>query len=805
MSNLPKSGLQLVAEGLSGYLNDLGRAERATDSFFDGLGKAAKAGGVFGEMMTGALRRVGEIGVEALGDAARATGDFIKESITSAGDVEQNLNVLQVVAGATADQMAQISQRAIQLGGDLTLPATSAQDASRAMLELAKSGLSVDDTMKAAKGTLQLAAAGQLDAARAAEITSNALNSFRLSGDKAIVVADLLAAAAAKSSLEVVDVADSFKMASAVFSAFQGPVVGAEESMKQLTAAIALLGKAGIKGSDAGTSLKQMMMQLTAPSQKAKEQMRGLYLAALSTADAMDINSLAFGNASERAKALAGITETAGAAAGQMGDIAYDAAGKMRSMPEIIDLVSKATKTMTDEQRNNYVSAIFGADAARAVITLMQAGPGAIEGMTASISQQGAASELAGAQMKGWNGVVAGFTSQIETLQLLIGNHLLPILTPLGQKLAEAVGMLTQGDTTGFFTKIDEVLREALAQVTRFFAEIGTGTSVLSPFLNSLAAAFAPMGQMLIDQGKQWLTMFVDWLKKEGPPFLAPIGAMLVDQADLWLKELVVWIDTQVPVLLENLKKWGQQFVDWIEPQIDPMLEKLKPLMEKLTKWVDDQIPGLKAQLGKWAAEFGNWILFQAIPNLLIAGGTMVAEFLNFLADQSDRLNTGFKQWIARGMLGIGQAILDLPQNIADWLAGGMNAIYHQAGEMGRGLIDGFGRAIQDGIGWIGDQARNMAQAAINEAKRILGIASPSKVFMEMGVNVDKGYAEGMLKGTPMVQGAMAQMVAPPAYPQMGGATTINNSKSIDYHPSYGNGVMPSPQFDSAVARTMAL
>lgn len=804
MPSLPISGLKLVADNVSDFLGDLNKAYNGVDRLMDGLGRAGKAGGVFGEMMTGALRRMGEIGVDALGDVARAGADFVKDSLASAGDVEQNLNVLQVVGQATDAQMAQISKRAIELGADLTLPATSAQDASRAMLELAKSGLSVDDVMKASKGTLQLAAAGQLDAAQAAEIASNALNSFGLSGDKAIVVADLLAAAAAKSSLEVVDVADSFKMASAVFSAFQGPVVGSEQAMKQLTAAIALLGNAGIKGSDAGTSLKQMMLQLTGPSQKAKEQMRGLYAAAMANVDAMDLNALAFGNAGERSKALASITEQTGGAFSKQGDIAYDAAGKMRSMPEIIDLVSKATRQMTDEQRNSYITAIFGADAARAVIVLMQQGPGAIEAMTASISQQGAASELAGAQMKGWNGVVQGFQSQIETLSLIIGNHLLPILTPLGQKLAEAVGMLTQGDYTGFFTRIDEVLRSALAQVTTFFQQIGAGTSPISPLLDGISKALAPIGKMLLDTASGWFRDLVNWIGQEAPPFLKPIGEMLVTQATIWLDQLLAWADTQVPVLMENLKKWGDEFIAWIEPMIDPMLEKLKPLMEKLDKWIEGQMPAIKAKLSEWADLFGAWVVNEAAPRLLNGLWDLWIKLLNWIADRSIDLRDAGNRMMLGFMIGIGRAILDAPGTIMDMFAGFMNQVAHQGGELGRGLIDGFGRAIQDGIGWIGDQARNMAQAAINEARRILGIGSPSKVFAEMGLYTDQGFMQGLQKGTPMVQSAMAQMTAPPAYPSTGGATTIDNSRTIDYHPSYGGQASPNPQRDSAMARTFA-
>ncbi len=150
-----------------------------------------------------------------------------KAAISSAMDFETNMNLLQATSGATAKQMGTLQDKAIALGNDMTLPGTSASDAAAAMLELSKAGLSVKDTMGASKGVLQLSAAANIDNARAAEIAANALNSFGLSGDKAMMVADQLAATANSSSVEVTDVADSFKMASAVFASFQGPVVGA--------------------------------------------------------------------------------------------------------------------------------------------------------------------------------------------------------------------------------------------------------------------------------------------------------------------------------------------------------------------------------------------------------------------------------------------------------------------------------------------------------------------------------------------------------------------------------------------------
>ena len=137
------------------------------------------------------------------------------------------------------------------------------------MLELAKAGLSVDEVSAAIGGTMDLAAAGGLDLAQAAEITANAVNAFGLQASDANAVANMLAAAANASSVEVTDLAQGMNMASAVFAS-------SGQSIESLNTALALLGNNGMKGSDAGTSLKTMMMRLSAPTDEAAAQMQAL-------------------------------------------------------------------------------------------------------------------------------------------------------------------------------------------------------------------------------------------------------------------------------------------------------------------------------------------------------------------------------------------------------------------------------------------------------------------------------------------------------------------------------------------------
>jgi len=420
------------AQAAIGQMNALDAATRKAGAGTDDLAKRQKKG-------QEAFDKVGKkaglvaLGVGAIGAAA----------VNSAAKYEQSMNTLQAVSGSTGKEMDKLSKLAIKLGADVRLPGTSAQDAAEAMTEMIKAGVSLKDTMAGVRDTLVLSAAAGISNAEAAEIASNALNAFKLQGKDVKMVTDQLANTANASSVEIRDVSDSFKMAAAVFSGFQSPTLGAKKAVTELNVAIGLLGNAGIKGSDAGTSLKQMLLQLTGPSNSAKEAMAGLYAAATDNTTAESkLSAIIHGSAKERHAAVASL-EQHNAALKKGGDIAYDSAGKMRSLKDIIALVSAGTKNMTDEEKNAYITQIFGADATRSVIALMNAGPAAFDKMTASVTKQGAAQALADAKMKGFKGSMEALRSTLETLAINVGTKLLPTLTKLVKTLSDVAGALS--------------------------------------------------------------------------------------------------------------------------------------------------------------------------------------------------------------------------------------------------------------------------------------------------------------------------------------------------------------------------
>lgn len=373
-----------------GDASQLGRTFGKAAAESKGFGSAVK-GSVAGAM--GGVKTAVGYGSAAVGVGLVA--GFYK-ALKSAGDFEQTLNVFGVTANATTGEMKSVSAAAIKLGNDAKLPGTSATDAATAMLELAKGGLSAKEAMDAARGTLQLSAAAQIDNATAAQIVSDNLNVFALKGTEASRVADLLAASANATTASMPEMADALKQSAAVAAQFNIPI---EDTVTMLSE----LANAGIKGSDAGTSVKTMLLSLAGNSPKAKKAIRELGLSV------------------------------------------FDANGKFIGMSDTTAKYAEAMKGMSDEQKIATLKTIFGTDAIRAANVILGQGSTAFQKMKESVTEVGAAQKLSEAQTKGFNGAMLALKSAIGTVALVFGTKLLPASTSALNFLTDHIPTIVSG------------------------------------------------------------------------------------------------------------------------------------------------------------------------------------------------------------------------------------------------------------------------------------------------------------------------------------------------------------------------
>jgi TP901 family phage tail tape measure protein len=266
---------------------------------------------------------------------------------------DKAMSQVQSVSGATTGELDNLAHSAIEVGRRFGYSAVQAASAEEA---LSKAGVSVKDIIGGALGgALTLAAAGQYDVADSADLAAIAMKEFGLQGSQVPHVADLIAAAAGKAVGDVSDIADALKQSGLVASQFG-------LSIEDTTGTLAAFSDAGLIGSDSGTSFKQMLLSLASPSGKAKKALDDLHLSAFDTQGQ-----------------FIGITQLAGQLQDKLGGL-------------------------TQAQRLNTLSLVFGQDAIRSATVLYNEGADGIQGYIDQTNDAGYAAKQAAARLDNLSG-----------------------------------------------------------------------------------------------------------------------------------------------------------------------------------------------------------------------------------------------------------------------------------------------------------------------------------------------------------------------------------------------------------------
>lgn len=306
-------------------------------------------------------------GIAAAGVAATALG---VAAVRMAADFDASMSTVQANTGASADEMNQLRQAAIDAGADTIYSATESADAIN---ELGKAGLSTSDILSGGlSGALNLAASDGMAVGDAAELMATTLKQFNLTGAESTQVADALAAGAGKAVGSAHDLGLALNQAGLVANS-----MGA--SMQETTGTLAAFANAGMIGSDAGTSLKTMLQRLASPTDKAQTLM-----------DELGIN-------------------------------VYDANGKFIGLAGAAGQLQNGLSGLSQQERNAALNTIFGADAVRAANVLYEQGAEGIDDWTKAVSQSGYAADLAAKKNDNLKGDLENLSGSFESLMISLG------------------------------------------------------------------------------------------------------------------------------------------------------------------------------------------------------------------------------------------------------------------------------------------------------------------------------------------------------------------------------------------------
>lgn len=306
-------------------------------------------------------------GVAAAGVAATALG---VAAIKMAADFDASMSTVQANTGASADEMAQLRQAAIDAGADTVYSATESADAIN---ELGKAGLSTSDILSGGlSGALNLAASDGMAVGDAAELMATTLKQFNLTGAESTQVADALAAGAGKAVGSAHDLGLALNQAGMVSHSFG-------ISMQETAGTLAAFAQSGMIGSDAGTSLKTMLISLANPSTKASNLMQ------------------------------------------ELGINAYDAQGKFIGLSGLAGVLKDKLSGLSQEQRNQALATIFGTDAIRAANVLYEQGAEGIDDWTDAVSESGFAAQQAAARNNNLKGDLENLSGSFKSLMISLG------------------------------------------------------------------------------------------------------------------------------------------------------------------------------------------------------------------------------------------------------------------------------------------------------------------------------------------------------------------------------------------------
>lgn len=418
--------------------------------------------------LTGTLASFGK--KAALGFAAATAAGALFLAKVGAPYVD-SLNKIQTLTDASNTRMRQVARTLERNAGLYAKMGLTTGDAANGVVELAKAGMSLDDAMRSVTATMVLAKAGEMDVADASSLVSNTLNTFKLKAKDAATVANVLANAANISSADVSDMAQSLSMVANV-------AAGAGASVQETSAMLAELANAGMKGSDAGTSLKTMLLSLQAPSSTASQGLK------------------------------------------ELGVSAFTAAGKARPIRDVLADLDKKFRGLTDQKRAKLMKGIFGTDAFRAARVVFGNGAKALDGYVKQVDKAGAAQKLANSASRGLMGTVKQFVAQLKSF----GQQLYRVLSPIVDRLLKPLVTQFGHLTSTAIPKMSAVARKAGPALSKMFAGLKGGKAAGE--LSKTGAALLAFGRGLLPVIKE----FGDKLMKVLGPGLAQVGALLRDQ-----------------------------------------------------------------------------------------------------------------------------------------------------------------------------------------------------------------------------------------------------------------------------------
>ena len=387
-------------------------------------------------------------------------------AVTTAANFESSMSQVQATMGITKDSMSTVDGQSVNTMDTLSKlakkmgaeTAFSASECAEALNYLALAGYDTEQMCDTLPTVLNLAAAGDIELASASDMVTDAMSALGMGVDEAGTMVDQMAKTASTTNTSVAQLGEGILTIGATAKSIKGGTA-------ELNTALGILANNGIKGAEGGTHLRNIILSLQNPTDKA--------------ALAME----------------------------QLGLQVYDSEGNMRSMNDILGDLNSGMDGMTAAEKSNIIGKIFNKTDLSSVNALLANTGSTWDDLQKSISDSGgAAGQMADTQLDNLQGQITILKSALEGLAISFGELLMPAIKQIVgwvQKFVEWLNSLDDGTkkTVVTIALLAAALGPVLIVVGKVVSAVGTIMTVvpkIAGVINTVKGAFAALNTTML-------------------------------------------------------------------------------------------------------------------------------------------------------------------------------------------------------------------------------------------------------------------------------------------------------------------
>lgn len=708
-------------------------AKKAGDDVHSASGKFGSFGDLLSEVAT-----VGAAAfAAAIAAASAAIVKFASDSIRSGMDFDSAMSQVAATMGTSVDQIENLRDFAQEMG---STTAFSATEAANALNYMALAGYDAETSMQMLPNVLTLAAAGGIDLASASDMVTDAQSALGLSIDETTAMVDQMAFASSQTNTSVAQLGEAFLTLGATGANAAGGTT-------ELATILGILADNGIKGSEGGTHLRNIIMSLTNPTNTA--------------ADALD----------------------------ELGISAYDSDGNLSNMIDVLLGLQDVLDGMTQEERDSYIGTIFNRADIASVNALLNTSIDRYCDLEEAIGDAaGSAQAMADTQLDNLAGDVTLFQSALEGAQIAVSDALSPTLRSFVQMGSEGLSAITQGFRENGLSGAMTALRSWLSQaLTMIVQQAPTFIRAAMQLLGAIGSAIVDNADVIVDSvleiAQTILDTFAESINEGSSSDFINLALNIIDKLCNFImdnigtiielgititEQLVEGILSAIPSLLARLpdiiNRVATTLIDnlgvilqagisilmsvitGILNALPQLISMLPTIIQTIVRVLTDNAP-LLVQLGfDCLIQLINGLI-SALPQLIAMAPDIIMTIITVLvenlplilqmgADIITELLSGMESYYDM----IGDSILELGQIIYD----GCGEIVGNMIEVGSNIVSGIWEGISSGYEWITGKISEWVGNVTDFIQSAFGIASPSKLMRDM---VGKWLPEGIAVG----------------------------------------------------------